>query len=69
MVGHTFLFLPADLRDKRVGFLAIFLPVLGLSSRESWLSAWVSYSRRPQISQTQAGKSGTLISSSPIQVK
>jgi len=45
------------------------LPAFGLSNIESHDIARSSYSRRPQKSQIQAGKFGTVISSSPNQVK
>ena len=45
------------------------LPVFGLKSIVSHEIARSSYSRRPHTSQTQAGKFGTVISSSLNQVK
>jgi hypothetical protein len=45
------------------------LPALGLSSKLNWFRACRSYSRRWQTSQHQAGKSGTVTSSSPNQVR
>jgi hypothetical protein len=45
------------------------LPAFGLSSIVSQEMARSSYSRRPQTSQIQAGKFGTVINSSPNQVK
>ncbi len=44
-------------------------PACGLRSRLSSFNAFGSYSRRPQISQIQHGKSGTVIKTSPSQVK
>jgi len=45
------------------------LPVSGLSMMVNQSTARWSYSRRPQISHTQAGKLGTLTNSSSTQVK
>lgn len=44
-------------------------PVSGFSSVFSQFTARISYSRRPQTSQIQAGKFGTVTSSSFNQVK
>ena len=49
---------------RRVG-----LPALGLRSMASHEIARSSKSRLPHMSQIQAGKFGTMISSSPSQVK
>lgn len=49
---------------RRVG-----LPAFGSRSMVSQEMARSSYSRLPHMSQTQAGKFGTVISSSPSQVK
>src|SRR5689334_630894 len=49
---------------RRVGF-----PALGSRSMVSHEMARSSYSRFPHMSQIQAGKFGTMISSSPSQVK
>lgn len=49
---------------RRVGF-----PAFGLSSMVSQEMARSSNSRLPHMSQIQAGKLGTMISSSPSQVK
>ena len=46
-----------------------FLPVAGLSSVFNQVMALASNSRRPHMSQTQAGKLGTVTSSSSNQVK
>lgn len=54
-----------DGRDFRVDFL----PVAGSSSAFNQAIALESNSRRPHMSQTQAGKLGTVISSSSNQVK
>ena len=43
----------------------IVLPAFGLNNSVKRVSAFSSYSQRPQISHTQAGKSGTEINSSP----
>jgi hypothetical protein len=45
------------------------LPAFGLSNIDNQEMARSSYSRRPQTSQIQAGKFGTVINSSPNQVK
>ena len=50
--------------SRRVG-----LPALGLSSIVSQAMARSSNSRLPHMSQIQAGKLGTMINSSPSQVK
>lgn len=49
---------------RRVGF-----PALGLRSMVSQAMARSSYSRFPHMSQIHAGKFGTVINSSPSQVK
>jgi hypothetical protein len=49
---------------RRVGF-----PAFGLRSIVSQEMACSSYSRFPHMSHTQAGKLGTVINSSPSQVK
>lgn len=57
------------LLEMRTFFRFLGSSLIGLSRIASWLSAAESYSRLPQISHTQAGKSGTVINSSPSQVK
>ena len=48
--------------------VVVELPAFGLRSRDNWFMADASNSRRPHTSQTQAGKSGTVIRSFPNQV-
>jgi len=56
-------------RGRIFRFIGGALPVSGLRSMTSQEMARASYSRRPQTSHTQAGKLGTVTSSSSSQVK
>ncbi len=60
--------LPSRVAERVWGGAWAF-PAFGLSSIVSQEMARSSYSRLPHMSQIQAGKLGTMISSSPSQVK
>jgi hypothetical protein len=61
---------PGRARCRKVGWRCrVGFPAVGLSSMLSQDTAFSSYSRLPQTSQTQAGKFCTVMSSSPNHVK